>query len=83
VKPKGGDWAAATPGGLPVSDNEFVVPHLKDGQEYEFRVKAVNEAGPGEPSASTGPVVAEKPKGQCVCVCFFTHRRFQFFLINL
>jgi len=63
VKPKGGDWTAATPGGLPVNDNAFVVPNLKDGQEYEFRVKAVNAAGPGSPSSSTGPVVAEKPKG--------------------
>jgi len=62
MKPKGGDWTDATPGGLPVKDNEFVVPNLKEGQEYEFRVKAVNEAGPGDPSNATGPVVAEKAK---------------------
>ena len=61
VKPKGGDWAPAT--SLPVKDTECTVPNLKEGQEYEFRVKAVNEAGPGNPSVSTGPVVAEKPPG--------------------
>ena len=61
VKPKGGDWAPAT--AFPVKENECTVPNLKEGQEYEFRVKAINEAGPGNPSMSTGPVVAEKPPG--------------------
>jgi len=61
VKPKGGDWAPAT--AVPVKENECTVPNLKEGQEYEFRVKAINEAGPGNPSVSTGPVVAEKPPG--------------------
>lgn len=61
VKRKDGDWTAATP--LPVKDTAFTVPHLREGEEYQFRVVAVNEAGPGTPSASTGPVVAEKPQG--------------------
>jgi len=61
VKPKNGDWAPATP--YPVKENDCTVPNLKEGQEYEFRVKAINEAGPGNPSVSTGPVVAEKPPG--------------------
>jgi len=59
VKPKDGDWTEATP--FPVKDTEFTVPKLKEGEEYQFRVKAVNEAGPGSPSTATGPVVAEKP----------------------
>jgi predicted RNA-binding protein with TRAM domain len=59
VKPKGGDWTDATP--YPVKENEFTVPRLKEGEEYQFRVRAVNEAGDGTPSAPTGPVVAEKP----------------------
>jgi len=61
VKPKGGDWAPAM--AFPVKENECTVPNLKEGQEYEFRVKAINEAGPGNPSMSTGPVVAKKPPG--------------------
>jgi len=63
MKPTGGDWTDANPGGAPIKDPEFVVPHLKDGQDYQFRVKAINAAGPGQPSAPTVPVVAEKPKG--------------------
>jgi len=57
----GGDWKEVNLD--PVREPEMVVPHLKEGQEYQFRVKAVNEAGPGAPSAATGPVVAEKPAG--------------------
>ena len=71
VKPKNGDWAPATP--FPVKENECTVPNLKEGQEYEFRVKAVNEAGPGNPSISTGPVVAEKPPGWSTC-CLVRYR---------
>lgn len=61
VKPKNGDWQEATID--PVKDTQFTVPHLKEGEEYQFRVKAVNEAGPGTPSSPTGPVIAEKPAG--------------------
>lgn len=32
----------------PVSGVEYTVPNLIDGREYEFRVAAVNKAGPGE-----------------------------------
>jgi hypothetical protein len=32
----------------PVSGIEYTVPNLVDGKEYEFRVAAVNKAGPGE-----------------------------------
>ena len=75
VKPKGGDWAPATP--FPVKEPECTVPNLKEGQEYEFRVKAVNEAGPGHPSVSTGPVVAEKPPGLLACLsAYFWSRLF-------
>ena len=61
VKPADGDWIEVP--GMPVKENEFTVPNLKEGKEYQFRVKAVNEAGPGTASTSTGPVVAEKPTG--------------------
>ena len=64
MKPTGGDWKEVNVD--PVREPEMVVPHLKEGQEYQFRVKAVNEAGPGAPSTATWPVVAEKPAGWSV-----------------
>lgn len=35
------------------------VDNLKEGQQYEFRVRAVNRAGPGEPSDKTKSIIAK------------------------
>ncbi|XP_069132541.1 twitchin-like isoform X9 [Argopecten irradians] len=59
LDPYSGRWKAAND--LPCSDTTFTVPNLKKDKEYEFRVRAKNVAGLGEPSAVIGPVVP-KPK---------------------
>ena len=38
-----------------------IVPNLIEGMEYQFRITAVNRAGPGEPSDPCRPIVA-KPR---------------------
>jgi predicted phage tail protein len=53
-KDKFGDWVEA----MQVSGTDTVasVPNLTPGETYQFRVKAVNKAGPGEPTAASEPV---------------------------
>ncbi|MPC14073.1 Twitchin [Portunus trituberculatus] len=38
---------------------EGTIPNLKEGNQYEFRIRAVNKAGPGEPSDPTKPIQAK------------------------
>jgi predicted phage tail protein len=42
-------------------DTNTTVPDLEEGEEYEFRVMAVNKAGPSEPSDASRSVIA-KPR---------------------
>ncbi|CAA98064.2 Twitchin [Caenorhabditis elegans] len=59
----GGDWA---PVKMPmVKGTECIVPGLHENETYQFRVRAVNAAGHGEPSNGSEPVTCrpyvEKP----------------------
>jgi len=56
MKPTGGDWKVVNVD--PVRKPEMVVLDLEEGQKYQFRVMAVNVAGPGALSAASWPVVA-------------------------
>lgn len=44
---------------------EGTMPELKEGNQFEFRVRAVNKAGPGEPSDPTDPICAKHRFREC------------------
>ncbi|KAF8572507.1 hypothetical protein P879_00960 [Paragonimus westermani] len=54
-----GEWKPATAG--LVTGSSAHLPGLEPGQTYEFRVSAVNDAGPGRPSRATAPHVMKDP----------------------
>ena len=58
-KDKFGDWEKAAE--VPGDSNSATIGRLIEGQSYEFRVTAVNTAGPGEPSDPSKTIVA-KPR---------------------
>lgn len=54
-------WVAVTKSSIP--ERRLKVTNLIPGHEYQFRVKAENEIGLGDPSGPTRPVVAKDPIG--------------------
>ena len=52
------------------------VPDLVEGEEYEYRVAAVTDAGVGEYSNATPPVKAERKKRETThYACLFLHNK--------
>lgn len=49
------------------------VPRLEEGNQYQFRVRAVNKAGPGEPSEATNPHTAKARWRKCIILITYTH----------
>lgn len=48
----------------PISERRMKVTNLIPNHEYQFRVKAENEVGLGEPSKPCRPVAAKDPIGE-------------------
>ncbi|CAN8010311.1 unnamed protein product, partial [Ixodes pacificus] len=59
-KDKYGDWEKAAE--VPADQTKATVGNLAPNQPYEFRVRAVNKAGPGEPSDATLPIITKPRK---------------------
>lgn len=53
----GKDWVKGIE--VPGDALSATCPGLKENCQYEFRVKAINRAGPGEPSEPTKPIIAK------------------------
>lgn len=67
---RGGEWIKVN--NYPTPNTSFTVQDLREGSRYEFRVIAINEAGPGKPSKPTEPMTAEAqrckfPSGRHFC----------------
>ena len=61
-KSKGGNWEPCKE--VPGNETNCTVPNLKEKDEVQFRVIAVNEAGEGEPSRPTSMNTVEEQPGQ-------------------
>lgn len=51
-------WISASHN-ITVAKTEFTVKELTEGMEYEFRIKAENQAGLSKPSPSTSAIIKE------------------------
>lgn len=60
-KKKGEDWVECAT--VPAAQLSATVPNLGEGEEYQFRVRAENAAGPGEPSKPTNVIKVEDQPG--------------------
>lgn len=63
-RPKGSKKWSKCPGLIGPHDTEATARNLEKGEEYEFRVMAVNEEGESEPLETDGFIKAKHPWGK-------------------
>ena len=64
-----GTWVKAAEGAF--LNNKASVVGLSEGKEYEFRIFAINKAGPGQPSGITRPQIAKPRFRNISVVCLY------------
>lgn len=62
------NWTKAAQIDKPVLEGR--VENLIPGETYQYRVRAINAAGPGEPSDATKPMVAKPRKSKFFFILF-------------
>ena len=77
----GNDWITAKE--FPGDVTSGTVTGLKEGTQYEFRIKAINKAGPGEPSEATKPIIAKSRFGTNIAHLLHNLLYFLFFFFFL
>jgi len=65
-KPKGSNKWTKCPGHIGPDETEATAKNLDEGQEYDFRVLAVNPEGESEPLVTTAPIKAKYPFGKFI-----------------
>lgn len=68
---RGGEWVRVNH--YPTPNTSYTVQDLREGNKYEFRVVAVNEAGPGEPSRPTEPIIAGHQRCKYHFILIYSH----------
>src|SRR6218665_902440 len=63
-KPKGAANWQKVPGTIGPNDTTATAKNLEPGEEYEFRVAAINENGESNPLVTTAPIKAKYPFGE-------------------
>ena len=63
-RPKGSKKWTKVPGAIGPQDTEATARNLEKGEDYEFRVMAVNEEGESDPLESDGFIRAKHPYGR-------------------
>ena len=72
---------------IPCIDTKLLVPDLIENSDYQFRVIALNAAGPSEPSPPTMPTKVKEKIGECLSdLCSerdpSSHGLFHFFFLT-